>query len=459
MKINYLRMAAVALAILMGTVFLHSAWAADPDKRDALKMLSDVIDKLENQYVDEVDSREMILKGIEEMVASLDAHSRLLPPSAYEDLRIDTEGEFGGIGIVLTMEDDKLTVISPIEGTPAFAAGVEAGDVIIAVDGESTADMMLWEAVQKMRGPKGESVRITVRRVDEEEPIDFDLVRDIIPIVSVKSSPVEPGYGYVRITNFQENTTENLKEAVDKLESDGPDLKGLILDLRDNPGGLLREAIGVSDFFLDEGIILSVKGRKPEDTREYEARGSWFTRRKFKLVVLINGGSASASEIVAGAIQDQGRGAILGTPSFGNGSVQTVEPLRDGYGLKFTIYRYYTPSGRAIQNQGIVPDIEVKQRYADGEVDTEAWRIKEKDLDNHLEALPLNGDGKIKEPEPPESEEAETPAERRRRRAERRHGPLTPERLKEDYQVMRALEVLQGKEVAADTSRKSVRED
>jgi carboxyl-terminal processing protease len=269
----------------------------------------------------------------------------------------------------------------------------------------------------------------------------------------VKSSPVEPGYGYVRITNFQDNTTKDLKAAVEEMEAEGSDLEGLILDLRDNPGGLLREAIGVSDYFLEDGIILSVKGRKPEDTREYEARGSWFNRRNFKLVVLINGGSASASEIVAGAIQDQGRGAILGTPSFGKGSVQTVEPLRDGYGLKFTIYRYYTPSGRAIQNQGIVPDIEVKQRYADGEVDTEAWRLKEKDLDNHLEARPLNGDGKIKEPESTESEDAESAAERRRRRAERRHGPLTPERLKEDYQVMRALEVLQGKEVAADTSR------
>ncbi|MFP4387764.1 MAG: S41 family peptidase [Desulfococcaceae bacterium] len=443
------RLAAMAaLATFLCAGFLPHALAADAE--DALQMLSDVIDKLEKQYVDEVDSREMILKGIEEMVASLDAHSRLLPPSAYEELRIDTEGEFGGIGIVLTMEDDKLTVISPIEGTPAFAAGVEAGDVIIAVDGESTEEMMLWEAVQKMRGPKGESVRVTIRREGEEEPIDFDLVRDIIPIVSVKSSPVEPGYGYVRITNFQENTTEDLEAAVDKLEAEGPELEGLILDLRDNPGGLLRQAIGVSDFFLDDGVILSVKGRLPEHTREYKARGSWFKRRNFRLVVLINGGSASASEIVAGAIQDHSRGTILGTPSFGKGSVQTVEPLRDGYGLKFTIYRYYTPSGRAIQNHGIEPDIEVKQRYADGEVDTEAWRLKEKDLDNHLEARPLNGDGKIKEPESPESI---SPAERRRRRVERRHRPLTPERLKEDYQVMRALEVLQGKEVAADTSR------
>lgn len=447
------RMTALALAILMGTTFIPAASAADPSTNDALKMLSDVIDKLENQYVDEVDSREMILKGIEEMVAGLDAHSRLLPPSAYEELRIDTEGEFGGIGIVLTMEDEKLTVISPIEGTPAFAAGVEAGDVIVAVDGDSTEEMMMWEAVQKMRGPKGESVRITVRREGEEEPIDFDLVRDIIPIVSVKSSPVVPGYGYVRITNFQDNTAEDMKAAFEEMQSAGPKLKGLILDLRDNPGGLLREAIGVSDFFLDDGIILSVKGRKPEDTREYKARGSWFRRRDFDLAVLINGGSASASEIVAGAIQDHDRGVILGTPSFGKGSVQTVEPLRDGYGLKFTIYRYYTPSGRAIQNQGIVPDIEVKQRYADGEVDTEAWRLKEKDLDNHLEALPLNGDGKIKEPESPEASESISPAERRRRRAERRHGPLTPERLREDYQVMRALEVLQGKEIAADASR------
>lgn len=444
------KVVAAVLAPVLGMVFIPGAAAADPDTEDAIKMLSEVLHKLERQYVDPVDGREILIKGIAEMVADLDAHSRLLPPEAYEELQIDTKGEFGGIGIVLTMEEKELTVISPIEGTPAFAAGVEAGDVIIAVNGESTEDMMLWEAVQKMRGPKGESVRITIRREGEDAPIDFTLVRDIIPIVSVKSATIEPGYGYVRITNFQDDTTEDLEAAVEELEEESGSLEGLVLDLRDNPGGLLNEAVAVSDFFLEQGVILSVKGRDPKDTREYEARGSWWNRRDFPLVVLINGGSASAAEIVAGALQDHDRGTVLGTPSFGKGSVQTVEPLRDGYGIKFTIFRYYTPSGRAIQNQGIVPDIEVPQRYANGEVDTEDWRLKEKDLDNHLEARPLNGDGKMKEPESAEPEEPDSSAERRRRRAARRHGPLTPERLREDYQVMRALEVLQGKEVTAD---------
>lgn len=442
-----------AALVLCGAVIVPSAFAASREAEDTLKMLAEVLDKLESHYVDPVDGREMILKGIEEMVASLDPHSRLLPPEAYEELRIDTRGEFGGIGIVLSMEDDKLTVISPIEGTPAFEAGVEPGDVIVAVDGETTEGMALWEAVQKMRGPKGEPVRISVVREGETDPIEFSLVRDIIPIVSVKSSVIEPGYGYVRITNFQNETVADLKEAVDELEDKGGRLKGLVLDLRDNPGGLLNEAVGVSDYFLDEGVIVSVKGRLPEQTQEYKAHSSWWKKRDYPLVVLINGGSASASEIVAGAIQDQKRGTILGTPSFGKGSVQTVEPLRDGYALKYTIFRYYTPNGRAIQNHGIEPDIRVNQRYADGEIVTEAGRLKERDLENHLEARPFDGGKTIAEPETPGPAEEPVPAaERRRRRTARRHGPLTPERLREDYQVMRALDVLQGRRVSADAS-------
>ena len=411
--------AAMALFALCGSVFILPASAAGPRADDRLKMLAEVIELLESGYVDPVDSREMILKGIEEMVSGLDPHSRFLPPEAYEELRIDTRGEFGGIGIVLSMEAGRLTVVSPIEGTPAFAAGVEAGDIILAVDGESTANLKLWEAVRKMRGPKGQSVRITVLRDGAEAPIDFVLVRDIIPIVSVKSILLEPGYGYVRITNFQSRTTEDMKRAVREMEAKERRLNGLILDLRDNPGGLLNEAIGVSDFFLDEGVIVSIKGRLPRHTRDYRAGRSRRRGRDFPLVVLINGGSASASEIVAGAIQDHGRGTILGTPSFGKGSVQTVEPVRDGYALKLTVYRYYTPDGRSIQTLGIVPDIEMKQRYADDD---------------------------DKEMEPDRNSDRR----RRRRRSTRRHGPLTPESLREDHQVMRALEILRGERISSD---------
>ena len=407
-----------------------------------LKLFTDVIELIEKNYVDEVDAEKLMQKAIQGMVRSLDPHSSFLPPEAFEELQVDTHGEFGGIGIVITVKDGILTVVSPIEGTPAYKAGIQAGDKIIKVDEESTQEMELWEAVKKMRGKQGTKVVITIMREKEPEPIDFTLVRDIIPIESVKSLMLRPGYGYIWITNFRDNTTDDIVKAVKAFEKQSDPLKGLILDLRDNPGGLLNQAITTADLFLDKGKIVSIKGRLEKHTKSYEARAKG-TFPKYPMVVLINGGSASASEIVAGALQDNKRALILGTVSFGKGSVQTVEALRDGYGLKYTIALYYTPNDISIQAQGIEPDVLVKQRWLDeDESQADEIRLKEKDLKNHLEVVPEGMEKKEILPEDG-SQKPGTPM----RTPEFRHGPLNLETLQEDNQVMRALEILVGYEI------------
>lgn len=425
--------------------FYRDLAASDAETYEGLKIFSDVIELVEKNYVEPVDTKELIQKAIQGMVHSLDPHSQLLPPEAFEELQIDTKGEFGGIGIVITMEKGVLTVISPIEGTPAFKAGIKARDIIIKVDGEPTKDMMLWEAVKKMRGPKGEAVSLTIVREGVPEPLEFELVRDIIPIESVRHHVLKPGYGYIRITNFQDNTTSDLKQALKLIKTSESQLKGLILDLRDNPGGLLDQAIKVSDAFLDRGTIVSIKGRLKRHTKEFKAHPGKAGQR-YPIVVLINGGSASASEIVAGALQDHKRALILGTSSFGKGSVQTVESLRDGYGLKFTIARYYTPNGRSIQAEGIHPDVTVKQRYLDPSEMEEEEMLKEKDLKNHLDAQPLD---LYEEEEEEEEGDPDDPSgqSRKRKRLQSRYGPLDIEGLKSDNQVMRALELLVGYEI------------
>jgi carboxyl-terminal processing protease len=321
-------------------------------------------------------------------------------------------------------------VISPIEDTPAYKAGIKAQDRIVKVDGKPVKD--LRQAVSMMRGPKGTKVLVSIMRAGVKKPIDFELIRDIIPVVSVKALNLKPGYGFIRLSQFSSTTTQELEEALNKVESGEVPLKGLILDLRNNGGGLLNAAIKVSDFFLEEGKILSIKGRGKKNTKEYMATtGS--ANRNYPMVVLINGGTASASEIVAGALQDQNRALILGTTSFGKGSVQTVETLRDGSGLKLTIARYYTPSGRSIQAKGIEPDIVLKHKRLDTKDLQEEGLLKEKDLLNHLEAEP----GKKESPKPDKKESRPEAPE-----MEFRVGPLNLERLQTDNQVMRALEIL-----------------
>jgi len=421
----------------IGTGFYRDLSAENEDTYEGLKVFSDVIELIEREYVDEVDTKELIQNAIQGMVQSLDPHSSLLPPDAFEDLQIDTKGKFTGIGIHITMQDGFVTVISPIEDTPAYKAGIQARDRIIKVDGKPARD--LREAVNMMRGPKGTTVKVTILREGLKKPLEFELVRDIIPVKSVKSITLKPGYGYIRLSNFTGTTTTELERALTKLESTNEPLKGLILDLRNNGGGLLNQSIQVSDLFLDDGKILSIKGRNDKNTKEFNASPS-SVKRSYPMVVLINGGSASASEIVAGALQDQKRALILGTTSFGKGSVQTVETLRDGSGLKLTIARYFTPNGRSIQAKGIEPDIYLKYRIIDPKEfkENEEGLLKEKDLLNHLEANP-------DQEEPIENEsEDESEEKSRMREVELRVGPLNAETLRSDNQVMRALEILTG---------------
>jgi len=434
----WVAMAFVTAALILGHGFYRDLSANNEETYKGLKLFSDVIEIVQKNYVDEVDTQKMIEAAIQGMVHSLDPHSSLLPPDALKELQIDTHGEFTGIGIHVTMRNNLVTVISPIEGTPAYRAGIKAGDKIVKVDGEPTED--LRDAVKRMRGPKGTTVEITILRQGATEPLEFSLVRDVIPIYSVKAELLKPGYGYVWITNFRENTTDDLIEALEALESAEAPMKGLILDLRDNPGGILNQAIEVSDLFLEGGEILSIKGRDGRNTKVFKAHSNE-VKRDYPIVVLINGGSASASEIVAGALQDQKRALILGTTSFGKGSVQTVETLRDGYGLKFTIARYYTPSGRSIQAKGVEPDVVVEHRILADTDTTEHRMIKEKDLKNHLDAEP-DAEAEESETEPGKSDEESVLDPPSLKRFSAKHSPLDRDALLSDNQVLRSLDIL-----------------
>ena len=413
-----------------------SSAASKDDLYEQLKVFSDVIELVQKEYVDEVDAKDLIQKAINGMLQGLDPHSSLLPPDAFEDLQIDTKGKFTGIGIHITMQNGFVTVISPIEDTPAYKAGIESGDRIIKVDGHLTRD--LREAVRMMRGPRGSKVMVTIMREGNKKPMDIEITRDEIPIQSVKSLMLKPGFGYLRISNFTGTTTQDFEKALEKLEGEGP-LKGLVLDLRNNGGGLLNQAISISDVFLDSGQIVSMKGRDKKNTKVFNATAS-SVKRTYPVVVLINGGTASASEIVAGALQDHKRAVVLGTTSFGKGSVQTVENLRDGSGLKLTIARYYTPSGRSIQAKGIEPDITLKFKRLDAPESTPSddFGIKEKDLENHLSSEGAD----LEKTEPAKKPADSKDSKSQMKDAESRVGPLKPETLQSDNQVMRALEIL-----------------
>ncbi len=430
---------ALLIAVIFWTVgsgFYRNLSAKGAETYKGLKLFSDVIELVENNYVDSVNSKDLIDKAIQGMVSGLDPHSAFLSPDDFKELQIDTQGEFTGIGVSITLKDGFVTVISPIEGTPAYKAGIKAGDRIIKVNGKPTRD--LREAVKRIRGPKGTEVTVTIAREESKNPIDFKIIRDVIPVESVKAVELRPGYGYVWVTNFRENTTEDLVAALDKLNSGKVPLKGLILDLRDDPGGLLDQAIQVSDLFLDKGIILSIRGREEKNNQVFKATPNQ-TKRAYPIVVLINGGTASASEIVAGALQDQKRALIMGTTSFGKGSVQSVERLRDGYALKLTIARYYTPSGRSIQAKGIVPDIIVKRRFITKENTSfvNESMIREKDLKNHLEAVPESENNHKKQ-----EEKKEKSPKKKVLKPVFIYGKLNLKQLQADNQVTRALDVL-----------------
>ena len=353
-----------------------------------LETFANVLSILQDNYVEEIETREAIEGAINGLLLSLDPHSTYLKPENYREFRDETEGSFTGIGIQITLRDGIITVISPIADTPADKAGIKAHDQIVKIDGVPTKGKTPFDAVKILRGPKGSQVTISVYREGWEYPKDFTLTRSEIPLVSVKSMLLKPGFGYVRITNFQRNTTKEFKDRISELQQNA-ELNGLIIDLRNNPGGLLDQAVSISDLFLDKGLIVYTRGRKKDQDMTFEAEPG-NTLNHFPLVILVNGGTASASEIVAGAIQDHRRGVIVGTKTFGKGSVQSVIPLNDGAGLKMTTAHYYTPAGRSIQVTGITADVTVELRKTNGSEDTPDKRgtTREADLENHFSQQP-----------------------------------------------------------------------
>lgn len=347
--------------------------AAASDTYRQLNLFGDVFERIRSDYVEVPDDAALVESAINGMLSSLDPHSSYMSPKHFRDMQVQTRGEFGGLGIEVTMEDGLVKVVTPIDDTPAFKAGVMAGDLITHLDGEQVQGLTLSEAVEKMRGPVNTDIEIVVRREGAAEPITIKITRDIIRIRSVRNR-VEGDVGYIRITQFNEQTFDGLKDSIDTLTTEiGKDkLKGFILDLRNNPGGLLDQAIAVSDAFLDRGEIVSTRGRNSDETQRYNARSGDLVG-DYPVIVLINGGSASASEIVAGALQDHRRATILGTRSFGKGSVQTIVPLGANGAIRLTTARYFTPSGVSIQAKGINPDIEALQVLPEelrGKVDT-----------------------------------------------------------------------------------------
>jgi len=385
----------VALSILFVSIFILGFLIGAQGKRTIssgddheiyhyLRTFSDVIDIVKKNYVEEVKDKDVVYAAIKGILESLDAHSSFLPPEMYKEMQSETKGEFGGIGIEITIKDGFPTVITPIEDTPAYKEGLKAGDHIIKIDGKPTKNMSLVDVVKMIRGAKGKPVTLTVVREGFTAPKDFRVVRDIIVVKSVKYRMLEDDYGYIRIVQFQERTAKDLETAFKELVKSNKDkpVKGIILDLRNDPGGLLEQAVEVSDKFIEEGLIVYIEGRKKDD------KAMKFYARKNNdylgpLVVLVNEGSASASEIVAGALQDYKRAIVVGTKTFGKGSVQTVFPLGDGSAVRLTTAKYYTPKGRSIQAEGITPDIMVDNNIVRGK--DKFTPIKEKDLSKHIE--------------------------------------------------------------------------
>ncbi len=419
----------VALAAIFGweRLSIENVSAKDKGVYEQLQVFSDVLDIVKENYVQEVQDEELVEGAISGMLKRLDPHSSYLNPDAYKELQVETRGSFGGIGIEITIRDGLLTVVSPLEGTPAYDLGIQAGDRIIMVDGKSTKEMTLMEAVKNMRGPKGTKVVLTIMREGFVKPQEFVITRATISIKSVRTKVLEPGYVYLRLSQFQSTTIRDLRKALTKLEKENQPVKGLILDLRNNPGGLLDQAVKVSDEFLDNGLIVYTGGRLKGQDMRFEAHQNT-KPHAYPIVVLVNEGSASAAEIVAGALQDHKRAVVVGVKTFGKGSVQTVMPLRNGAALRLTTAVYYTPNGRSIQAKGIEPDIVIERILPQGqEQETERPRvIREEDLKNHM------GD----EEEPPTDQTPEE-AQQAKIRSE----------LKKDNQLARALEVLKSWEI------------
>jgi len=414
------------LGITIGLSRSHKVSARSNNIYEELKVFTDVLGLLQKEYVEETNSKDLMYGAIKGMLETLDPHSAFMPPNMYKEMQEETKGRFEGLGIEITTKEGVLTVVSPIEDTPAFKAGILAGDQILKIGGDSTKNLTLMDSVKRLRGPKGTQVTITIMREGFTKPREFTLTRDVIPVRSVRHELLEKQYGYIRLSQFQEKTEGELDKALKALEEESKgSMKGLVLDLRNNPGGLLDQAVKVADRFIESGLIVSMEGRREDQKMKFFAH-SQGTIARYPLIVLVNGGSASASEIVAGAIQDHGRGILVGTQTFGKGSVQTIFPLKDGSGLRLTTARYFTPNGRSIQAKGIIPDIIVKPSLPEEEKVIPPPKLPmEKDLERHLIETEK---GLPKEKEKPKKEEAK-------------------EKKPSDPQLERALELLKSWEI------------
>lgn len=394
-----------------------------------LEVFANILSILQENYVEEIDTQQAVDGAIRGLLLTLDPHSSYLTPEEFQELQEETSGSFSGVGIEITIKDGILTVVSPIEGTPADKAGIRANDLIVEIEGRKTKDMTSDEAIKLLRGSRGSKVTITIQREGGNPLPPITLTRDIIPLHSVKASFLTPGFAYFRVTNFQNHTTRDFKQELSTLQKKDT-IRGLILDLRNNPGGLLNQAVSISDIFLKQGAIVSTRGRTEDQNMVFQAH-STNDDASMPIVVLVNEGSASASEIVAGAIQDHKRGVVVGTRTFGKGSVQTIIPLPDGSGLRMTTARYYTPANRSIQALGIAPDVEVSAKddavKQESPPDNEAQR--ENNLDNHIQ-----GQGDTTSPT------AEI-------------DPVIKERLRNDPQLNTALNILRSLEVFSSYGR------
>jgi carboxyl-terminal processing protease len=427
----------VVLAVTIAALLHTRKTLLQKSDQDYIRLFKEVVSLVKKNYVEEVDNKKLMQNALKGMLSSLDPHSEFMAAEPFKEMQVHMSGSFGGLGIEINLIDGKLTVVSPIDDTPAFKAGIKPNDHIWKIDGKPTNGMNIAKAVSLMRGEKGTKVTLTILRSGSADPLEFPLVRDIIKTRSLKARTLEPGFGYIGIAEFQARTGEDFAKALQKLRAEnGGNLRGLVLDLRYNPGGLVEQAFMVADRFIGEGLsnglIVYTEGRDPASRKSWTAYVGEKEPR-YPMVVLINGGSASASEIVAGALQDHKRAIILGTQSFGKGSVQTVLPLRGGDGLKLTTARYYTPLGRSIQAKGITPDIIVNVMKPKDTEPKKDKALREKDLENHFEVV-----GR----EPAKETKKELPAV-----------PKQDDTVKTDYQLSRALDLLRGVELMSQLNK------
>lgn len=438
------------LGIFLSGHAVTNVSAVPREDYDSLETFTNILAIVKKNYVDEVKTPDLVNGAINGMLSSLDPHSAYLTPELYKDLQMDTQGRFGGLGIEITVKDGMLTVVSPIEDTPASRAGIKPGDQILKIENEFTKDMSLTEAVKRMRGPKGSKITISVKREGIPDLLNFTLTRDTIRVQSVRSRVLEPGYGYIRLAQFQERSDRDMQRALEKLSAEKGGIQGLVLDLRNNPGGLLTQAVRVADLFLDSGLIVYTEGRLESQRQKYFAHkeGTW---SDFPVVVLVNGGSASASEIVAGALQDHKRAIILGTKTFGKGSVQTILPLDDNSALRLTTARYFTPKGRSIQALGIVPDITmenppIQEAKSDERKRPNLPSLREENIPGHLQ----NQQNQQTPQSPQNQQNQQTPEIEQKPQGQQLPDDLT----ENDAQLRRALELLKSWDVFKQLAQK-----